>query len=330
MVTVGADSTGLAGMQAGQYGSSRNAGRGPVGAILPARPRTVFRRFPEPRFRGADSENPVPGPLRFVSVAMTRSVSPAVFQRIETSLPATGGSFFRGFLLLALGLALVFAACGESQVAEEFSEAREIAVPPPAPAEDDPRPKLIAFGDSLTTGYGIEVTEAWPSRLQELLDAEELAYRVVNAGVSGETTSGGLRRLPWVLDRNPAAAVVVIALGGNDGLRGVPVDVMMDNLRGMIAEAEGRGLRVLLAGVPTPPELGRDYEDAFGDTFREVAAAAGVPLLPSLLEGVAGVAELNQRDGIHPTAEGARLLAENAFRALLPLLGEPARGSTVP
>lgn len=274
---------------------------------------------------------------------MTRSVSPVVFQRIETPLPATGTGFFRGFLpgllpvfllpvflFAALGSALAFGACGESEVAEELSEPREIAVPPPAPAVDDPRPGLIAFGDSLTAGYGIEVTEAWPARLQERLDAEGLGFRVVNAGVSGETTSGGLRRLPWVLDRNPTAAVVVIALGGNDGLRGVPVDVMTDNLRGMIAEAEGRGLRVLLAGVPTPPELGRDYEDAFGDTFDEVAGAAGVPLLPSLLEGVAGVADLNQRDGIHPTAEGAEVLADNAFRALLPLLTEPAGGSRVP
>ena len=232
---------------------------------------------------------------------------------------------------LLAGLLLAFAGCGESEVAEELSGAREMAAPPAvAPDESDSRPALVAFGDSLTAGYGIELTEAWPARLQELLDAEDLGYRVVNAGVSGETTSGGLRRLPWVLDRNPSAEVVVIALGGNDGLRGVPVDVMMDNLRGMIREAEGRGLRVLLAGVPAPPELGRDYEDGFADTFREVADDTGVPLLPSLLEGVAGVAELNQRDGIHPTAEGARRLAENAFTALKPLLTEPPGATAVP
>lgn len=234
-------------------------------------------------------------------------------------------------LLAALTVGL--AGCGEPEVAERISEAGESGVASPARAaagQDDPRPALVAFGDSLTAGYGIELTEAWPARLQEMLDAGRLGYRVVNAGVSGETTSGGLRRLPWVLDRNPAAAVVVIALGGNDGLRGVPVDVMTDNLRGMIAEAEGRGLQVLLAGVPTPPELGRDYEEDFAEVFREVAEAAGVPLLPSLLEGVAGVAELNQRDGIHPNEEGARLLAENAFGALLPLLGEPPGAAGVP
>ena len=151
------------------------------------------------------------------------------------------------------GLVLGLAGCGEPDV-RELSRAPETAPPPPAAAvEEDPRPALVAFGDSLTAGYGIDLDEAWPARLQERLDAEGFAYRVVNAGVSGETTSGGLRRLPFVLDRNPSAEVVVIALGGNDGLRGVPVDVMMDNLEAMIREAEGRGLQVLLAGVPAPP-----------------------------------------------------------------------------
>ena len=233
--------------------------------------------------------------------------------------------------VLAAGLVLGLAGCGEPDVREQLAGAPETAPPPAAaPAEDDPRPALVAFGDSLTAGYGIDLDEAWPARLQERLDAEGFGYRVVNAGVSGETTSGGLRRLPFVLDRNPSAELVVIALGGNDGLRGVPVDVMMDNLEAMIREAEGRGLKVLLAGVPAPPELGRDYEDGFAETFRDVAGATGVPLLPSLLEGVAGVAELNQRDGIHPTAEGALRLADNAFAALRPLLAEPPAATAVP
>ena len=231
---------------------------------------------------------------------------------------------------LITGLVLGFAGCGEPEVREQLGRAPETAPPPAAPVEDDPRPALVAFGDSLTAGYGIDLDEAWPARLQERLDAEGFEYRVVNAGVSGETTSGGLRRLPFVLDRNPDAELVVIALGGNDGLRGVPVDVMMDNLGAMIREAEGRGLKVLLAGVPAPPELGQDYEDGFAETFRDVAGAAGVPLLPSLLEGVAGVAELNQRDGIHPTAEGALRLADNAFAALQPLLTEPPAATAVP
>ena len=252
---------------------------------------------------------------------LARFASPPMFRRVSL-FPASA-------LLLALAAGL--AGCGEPDVRERLSGAPE-TVPPPAaaPAADDSRPALVAFGDSLTAGYGIDLDEAWPARLQERLDAAGFAYRVVNAGVSGETTSGGLRRLPFVLDRNPDAALVVIALGGNDGLRGVPVDVMTDNLEAMIREAEGRGLKVLLAGVPAPPELGRDYEDGFAETFREVSGAAGVPLLPSLLEGVAGVAELNQRDGIHPTAEGALRLAENAFEALRPLLTEPPAATVVP
>ncbi len=256
-----------------------------------------------------------------------------MFRRAPSPAPSRrrGPGVGKRALLAAAALLLAFAGCGEPEVRDELSATREITPPPAAaPAEDDSRPVLVAFGDSLTAGYGIEVDEAWPARLQERLDREGFEYRVVNAGVSGETTSGGLRRLPWVLDRNPSAALVVIALGGNDGLRGVPVDVMMDNLGGMIREAEGRGLTVLLAGVPAPPELGRDYEDGFAETFREVAEDTGVPLLPSLLEGVAGVAELNQRDGIHPTAEGALRLAANAFAALRPLLTEPPGATAVP
>lgn len=211
------------------------------------------------------------------------------------------------------------------------SGSRAAAVPPP-PDPRDGRPVIVAFGDSLTAGYGIEVAEAWPARLQEWLDAEGFVYRVVNSGVSGETSAGGLRRLSWVLDREPDAALVVIALGGNDGLRGTPPDAMADNLRGMIEQAAARGLGVLLAGVPSPPELGADYEEAFARVFPEVAAETGAALLPDLLEGVAGDPELNQDDRIHPNPEGARRLAATVSRALRPLLGEPTgpRGVTAP
>ncbi len=189
---------------------------------------------------------------------------------------------------------------------------------------------LVAFGDSLTAGYGVDLTEAWPERFQELLDAGGHAVRVVNAGVSGETSAGGLRRLPWVLDRQPAAAAIVIALGGNDGLRGIPPDSMAQNLAAMVHEAQGRGLAVLLSGVPSPPELGEDYQAAFTEAFRQVAGETGVPLLPSLLEGVAGVRELNQGDRIHPNAEGARRLAENVLGAMEPLLAEQDWSRAVP
>lgn len=242
--------------------------------------------------------------------------------RLPALLPA--------LVAVLVGAGAVLSACGE-RPEELRSEAALRApapspVPPPVETPADDRPALIAFGDSLTAGYRLEVEEAWPARLQERLDEKGIALRVVNAGVSGETSSGGLRRLPWVLDRQPAARVLVIALGGNDGLRGVPASVMAENLLGMIREAEGRGLSVLLAGVPTAPELGPDYAEEFRDAFRTVARDTGTPLLENLLEGVAGVPEWNQPDRIHPNAAGARLLAGNVFAALAPLLPPPSGG----
>lgn len=247
--------------------------------------------------------------------------------------PAAASARFRALLpaLLAAGALL---ACGggpndgpadfEAPGADRPRPSAPAPVPPPAEAPADERPAIVAFGDSLTAGYRLEIEQAWPARLQERLDEEGIALRVVNAGVSGETSSGGRRRLSWVLDRQPAARFLVLALGGNDGLRGVPASVMTDNLSGMIREAEERGLSVLLAGVPTAPELGPDYAEEFRDAFRRVARDTGTPLLENLLEGVAGDPELNQPDRIHPNEAGARLLAANVFAALAPLLPAPA------
>ncbi len=212
----------------------------------------------------------------------------------------------------------LLAACGEP------AEPPADPVPVAEPAEDRSLPALIAFGDSLTAGYGIDPEQAWPARLEELLEARGHRFRVVNAGVSGETSSGGLRRLPWALDREPNAALVVIALGGNDGLRAIPPALMEENLRGMVEEARSRGLRTLLAGVPTPPELGAAYAEEFAAAFRSVAQDTGTPLIESLLEGVAGVPERNQRDGIHPNPEGAARIAETVLAAVTPLVRNPA------
>jgi len=212
--------------------------------------------------------------------------------------------------------------CGEAPPPE---------APAPVPADEPDRslPALIAFGDSVTAGYGIDPEEAWPARLEILLEESGREIRVVNAGVSGETSSGGLRRLPWVLDREPGATTVVIALGGNDGLRAIPPDLMEENLLGMVEEARSRGLRVLLAGVPTPPELGDGYEREFTAAFESVARKTGVPLLGNLLEGVAGVPEWNQRDGIHPNPEGAGRIAETVLGALTPLFRNRERDEFV-
>jgi acyl-CoA thioesterase-1 len=162
------------------------------------------------------------------------------------------------------------------------------------------------------------VEEAFPSVLQGRLDAQGYAFEVVNAGVSGDTSAGGLRRLEWAL--NGDVKVLIIALGGNDGLRGLPVSELKENLRTIVARARERHIKVLLVGIEAPPNFGERYTSEFRQAFRDVAREAGVGLVPFLLEGVAGIPALNQADGIHPTAEGARIMANTIWRGLEPLL----------
>jgi acyl-CoA thioesterase-1 len=177
---------------------------------------------------------------------------------------------------------------------------------------------IVVLGDSLTAGAGVTADEAYPALLQARLRRDGFAYRVVNAGVSGDTTAGGLRRVDWVLRARPA--IVIVALGANDGLRGLPVAAMRDNLVAIVTRLRGAGTRVLLAGMRVPPNYGDAYTREFADTFARVARQTGVPLLPFLLEGVAGDPALNQPDGIHPNAAGQRVVAETVWRALRPLL----------
>lgn len=177
---------------------------------------------------------------------------------------------------------------------------------------------IVAFGDSLTAGLGLPLEQAYPSRLQERLERAGYDARVVNAGVSGETTAGGLRRIDWALEGG--AQILILALGGNDGLRGLPVEQMRDNLARMISAAGGSGARVLLAGMEAPPNFGADYAQRFRGVFEQLAAEYDVVFVPFLLEGVAGVAGLNQADGIHPNAAGAERVAAHVWSALEPML----------
>ncbi len=182
------------------------------------------------------------------------------------------------------------------------------------------RPRIVCLGDSLTAGYGLDdPTQAYPALLQERLDRKGWAFEVVNAGVSGDTSAAGLRRLDWSLEGD--VRVIVIALGANDGLRGLAIDELRRNLDALIQRAQARQARVLLAGMEAPPNLGAAYVAAFRTAFSDVARARAVTLLPFLLDGVAGRPELNQGDGIHPNAAGTRIVAENVWRALVPLLG---------
>ena len=177
---------------------------------------------------------------------------------------------------------------------------------------------VVALGDSLTAGLGVAPDEAYPALLEARLRREGRGYRVVNAGVSGDTSAGGRRRVDWLLRLKPE--VVIVALGANDGLRGLPVDELRENLDAIVRRLQTAGARVLLVGMRVPPNYGDEYARAFAAVFPAVAKHTGVALAPFLLDGVAGDVRLNQPDGIHPTAEGQRRIAATLWPYLRPLL----------
>jgi acyl-CoA thioesterase-1 len=189
----------------------------------------------------------------------------------------------------------------------------------------DTRPRVVVLGDSLTAGLGLHQRDSYPTLLQQKVDAAGFNYLVVNAGVSGDTSAGGLSRLDWALEGD--VRVLIVALGGNDALRALPVTELRQNLSRIIEQAQARGVQVILAGMESPPNFGRDYVVSFHQVYPAVAREYGVPLLPFLLEGVAGVDRLNQNDGIHPTAEGARIVADHVWTVLEPML---RRGQSAP
>jgi len=180
---------------------------------------------------------------------------------------------------------------------------------------------IVALGDSLTAGLGVAPDEAWPALLEARLQQEGLQYRVVNAGVSGDTSAGGVSRLDWVLRNNPE--IVIVALGANDGLRGQPTSTLRSNLLSIVGRLKQRKAKVLLAGMRLPPNYGAPYTRDFAAVFADVARQTGVPLVPFLLDGVAANASLNLADGIHPNAAGHRIIAERLWPHLRPLLTAP-------
>lgn len=180
------------------------------------------------------------------------------------------------------------------------------------------RPRIVFLGDSLTAGLGLAPDESVPALVQQRLDREGYEYEVVNAGVSGDTSAGGLSRLDWSLDGD--VRVLVIELGANDGLRGLPVAAMKRNLAEIITRAKARGITVLLTGMEAPPNYGDAYTSEFRAAYRDLAREHGVVFMPFFLEGVAGIPELNQGDGIHPNPDGARLIEGKLWASLEPLL----------
>jgi acyl-CoA thioesterase-1 len=230
---------------------------------------------------------------------------------------------------LVLIATFILTACGGEAPKESAP-----APPPPPPAApaapDGPKkslPKIIAFGDSLTAGFGLPVEESYPSLLQNRLNRDGLEYEVVNAGVSGDTSAGGLARIDWALEGD--VRVVILELGANDILRGQPIPAMKKNLGDIIERAKARGALVLLAGMEAPTNMGGQYRRAAHETYQSLAREHNVPLIPFFLDRVAGIESLNQADRIHPNAEGTKIVAETVYKLLKPMLekqGQSAAG----
>lgn len=229
-------------------------------------------------------------------------------------------------------LALPFLAVTLSGCEAEVQDERALEPGPPvevpvsrsaAPSQDPRDPLVVFLGDSLTAGFGLSQEEAFPALIQEMLEERGLRVRMVNAGVSGDTTAGGLRRLPWLLQQRPD--LLVIELGANDGLRGLSLEMTERNLREMVLQAREAGARVLLVGMKIPPNYGPDYARGFEALFPRLAAELKVSLVPFLLEGVAANPELNLADGIHPNAQGHARVAANLLPHLEELLQDPKR-----
>jgi acyl-CoA thioesterase I len=191
-----------------------------------------------------------------------------------------------------------------------------------SPRSTPSRPRVVCLGDSLTAGLGLASTaQAYPALLEGRLKKAGFDYEVINAGVSGDTSAGGLRRLDWSLQGD--VRVLIVALGANDGLRGLPPSELRDNLARIVTTAQRRHIRVLLLGMEAPPNFGPGYTRDFRAVYRQVADDRGVALVPFFLAGVAGVGTLNQADGIHPTEDGQKRIAETIWRDLEPLVRTP-------
>jgi acyl-CoA thioesterase-1 len=209
--------------------------------------------------------------------------------------------------------------CSCTKTRRDFVDtSKEKSLDSPAVLDREKRPIIVAFGDSLTAGAGVDPAQNYPSKLQAKIDQSGYWYRVVNAGVSGETSGQGLSRIEAMSGLRPVIAIV--ELGANDGLRGLPIEIMRRNLSAIIEEFQSAGAKVILAGMEVPPNYGPTYAGSFRNVFKTLAKEKGMPLIPFFLEGVGGHPELNQDDGIHPNAEGYDVVVENVWKILKPML----------
>lgn len=218
---------------------------------------------------------------------------------------------FRYFLL-----AFLLIGCGElPEKKQKDAATEEISVPQNEVIDTDQK-IILFYGNSLTAANGLDTKEGFPNRIQQRLDSLGLEYKVINSGLSGETTSGGLNRLDWVL--NQPVDIFVLELGANDGLRGIPISESMNNLQSMIDMVKGKNpeTKIILAGMQIPPNMGTDYTSQFKAMYPALAESNEILLIPFLLEGVAGIPTLNLEDGIHPTAEGQKIVTNNVWEIL--------------
>jgi len=220
-----------------------------------------------------------------------------------------------------LGCVLVALLAGCANNAEKPNVPQEQKREKTTQSSDKEKAKTIVFyGNSITAGYGVDPTEAFPAQVQNKLDSLQLPYKVVNAGLSGETSAGGRSRIDWIL-RQPVD-IFVLALGGNDGLRGIPLAETEKNLQAIIDKVKTKypNAKIILAGMQIPPNMGKKYTTEFRELFQQLASKNNITLIPFLLEHVGGIPSLNQGDGIHPNPEGHKIVADNVWKVLQGLL----------
>lgn len=226
----------------------------------------------------------------------------------------------RNLVYLSLLFLFLLLSCKEASQKETETTVEETAEAEKESQASGKTKTILFFGDSLTAAMGLDPEESFPAEIQQKIDSLGLNYQVVNAGLSGETTAGGKNRINWVLNQD--VDVFVLELGANDGLRGIPVEETRRNLQAIIDSVREKNpdVEIVLAGMQIPPNMGPEYASEFREMFPVIAEENDLHLVPFLLEGVAGISQLNQQDGIHPTAEGYDIVAENVWEVLKPVL----------
>ncbi len=224
------------------------------------------------------------------------------------------------FMFCYFLLLVVITSCGETNNKKTTNSANNIEVSDSLETIRSKDKVILCFGNSITAGMGLKIDEAFPAVIQDKLDSLGLSYQVINAGLSGETTASGKNRVGWVL--NQKIDIFILELGANDGLRGIPISETRNNLQGIIdiVREHNSDTQIVLAGMQIPPNMGIDYTTEFKNIFTELAIENDLKLIPFLLENVAGIPELNQQDGIHPTVKGQKIVAENTWLVLKDML----------